>query len=321
MPALLASLPASANDWLNKLAKQAANTAIQQTAKNLSATASAPSSAQSPAPTMASAAVSYPAPTAAPRAARMRFEDGTILYGDYLADYWSRPDASTRGATPDSDALGHVIGKPLSFGGSRKVVGTADMQRKLEAIFPRVLAHPALAGIRGSSLRPGGGFGHANGGPMRHATAGQATLLAYPIRLEDPETHKFPDGTFHSPGEGVVLRIGVNDTDELDGRTPLGTWNGMTVLRAGYMFVIPNTERPLYVRDASGRQVVNPNLIDVTRPRSDIQFMTVYVGTDSAEHNEVVRQRVLPTSGFGRLVGVLYNTDWRTLLREVNDIR
>lgn len=320
-PVLLASQPASANDWLNNLAKQAANTAIQQTARHLSAPASVPAAAPVPAPAAANAAVSYPAPAVGPRAARIKFDDGVIFYGDYLADYWSRPDAGTRGATPDQDAPGHVIGKPLSFGGSRKYAGTADMQRKLEAVFPRVLAHPALADIRGSSLRPGGGFGHANGGPMRHAVAGQATLLAYPIRLGDPETHRFPDGTFHSPGEGVVLRIGVNDTDELEGRAPLGTWNGMTVLRGGYMFVIPNTERPLYVRDASGRQMLNPNLIDSSRPRTDIQFMTVYVGTDSAEHSEIVRQRVLPTSGVGRLVGVLYNTDWRTLLREVNDPR
>ena len=296
---LLAAQPAGAGDWPARLAKQAA-------------------------PAAANGAVSYPAPTVVPRASRIRFDDGTVFHGDYLADYWSRPDTGmrdTRGATPDRDAPGHVIGKPPGFGGSRDHAGAADMQRKLEAIFPRVLAHPALAGIRGSSLRPGGSFGHANGGPMRHALAGEVSLRAYPIRLDDPDTQKFPDGTFHSPGEGAVLRIGVNDTDQLEGRTPLGTWNGMTVLRGGYMFVIPNTERPLYLRDASGRQVLNPNLIDSTRPRADIQFMTVYVGTSSAEQSEVLRQRVLPTSGFGRLVGVLYNTDWRTLLREVNDPR
>lgn len=311
---LLASPPAWANDWLNKLAKQAANTAIQHTARQLGAPRPAPAAAAG------AAAVAAAAP-AAPRAARFTFDDGAIFHGDYLADYWSRPDALTRGATPDRDAPGHVIGQPASFGGSRKYPGSAELQRKLEAIFPRILAHPALAGIRGASLRPGGGFGHARGGPMGHALAAQATLLAYPIRLDDPATQRFPDGSFHSPGEGAVLRIGVNDTDELEGRAPLGAWKGMTVLRDGYMFVIPNTERPLYLRDASGRQVLNPDLIDVSRPRADIQFMTVQVGTSSSEHGEIVRQRVHPTTEVGRLVGVLYNTDWRTLLREINDPR
>ncbi|MBQ5948431.1 hypothetical protein [Massilia sp. ST3] len=319
--ALLASGPARANDWLNNLAKQAANTAIQQTARQLGAPRAAPPAAPAPVAAAAGAIPVYPAPAIVPRATRITFDDGVVFHGDYLADYWSRPDPVTRGTTPDRDAPGHVIGKPTSFGGSRKYPGTADLQRKLEAIFPRVLAHPALANIRGASLRPGGSFGHERGGPMGHALAGRATLLAYPIRLDDPDTRQFPDGSYHSPGEGAVMRIVVNDTDELERRAPLGAWNGMTVLRDGYMFVIPNTERPLYVRDASGGLVLNPNLIDTTRPRSDIQFMTVYVGTTSSEHNEVVRQRLHPTSEFGRLVGVLYNTDWRTLLREVNDPR
>lgn len=270
-----------------------------------------------PGPDMAAPA---PAPVS-PARKRIRFDEGAIFHGDYLADYWSRPDANTRGATADLDAPGHVIGKPAGFGGKLSQPGVNEMRRKLEAIFPRVLSHPALAGIRGASLRPGGGFGPERGGPMGHAVAGRATLVAYPIHLGAPETQKFPDGSFHTPGEGPVLRIAVNDTDELEGRAPIGTWNGMTVLRGGYMFVIPNTERPLHVKDASGRLVLNPHLIDLSRPRADIQFMTVHVGTTSSEHGEIARQRVHPATGIGRLVGVLYNTDWRSLLREVNDPR
>jgi hypothetical protein len=34
-----------------------------------------------------------------------------------------------------------------------------------------------------------------------------------------------------------------------------------------------------------------------------------------------VHRRVRPTGNTGRLVGVLYNTDWEALLQEINQLR
>ncbi|WP_020653088.1 hypothetical protein [Massilia niastensis] len=312
--ALAASQPASANDFLNGLAKQAINSAFQKVLAGQPGT-------PRPAPAVAAASGAAGGAPLAPPRARIRFDEGAIFYADYMADYWSRPDAVTRGTTPSADAPGNIVAMPSRFGGKLNQPGVAEMRRKLEAVFPRVLAHPALANIRGASLRPGAYFGHGRGGPMGHALPGKASLIAYPVNLADPLTQKFPDGTFHTPGEGPSLVISVNDTDELAGRQPVGTRNGMTVLRDGYMLAISNTDRPLYVSDGSGGQVMNPDLIDTSRPRSDIQFMTVYVGRSSSETSEIVHQRVHPTTNTGRLVGVLYNTDWRALLQEVDGIR
>ena len=300
--ALLAAQPAFAAGYLGNLDRQVFDNAVEH------------------GPGQAAVARTGATVTGRPAPARIRFDDGTPFPADYMADYWSRIEGEARGATPSEDAPGHILIKPDRFGGAVTEPGAPQLQRKLEAVFLRVLSHPALAHIRGASLRPGGSIGH-EGGAQRHALAGKAVLLAHPLNLADPNTKKFADGSYHTPGEAPVMKISVNDPDELYRREPIGSWNGMIVLRGGYMLVIPNTERPLYVRGADGRQVLNPQLIDATRPRADIQFMTVYVGTDSSEHSEIVRQRVLPTSGVGRLVGVLYNTDWRSLLREVNDPR
>lgn len=259
-------------------------------------------------------------PSRAP-GSRIRFDDGSIFHADYMADFWSRPDAPARGATPSRDAPGNVMRTIGRFGGKQDQPGAAAMRRKLDAVLPRLLAHPALAGIRGASVRPGGYFGHQRGGPMGHAIPGRTTLTVYPVNLDDPLTRAYPDGTFHTPGEGAGLRVIVNDTDELARRAPRGTWRGMTVLRDGFMLVVPNTDRPLYVATPDGGQVMNPDLIDTSRPRSDIQFMVIEVGTSSSEHSEIVHGRVAPAGETGRLVGVLYNTDWRAFLAEIDAIR
>lgn len=55
--------------------------------------------------------------------------------------------------------------------------------------------HPALAGIRASILVWFASFGHERGGPVTHAIPARMALMAYPIRLADPQTKRYPDGT------------------------------------------------------------------------------------------------------------------------------
>jgi hypothetical protein len=258
------------------------------------------------------------APALACAATRITFEDGTILYADYLVRYWENPSAVTRGATPDEDAPGNIMRKPGRFGGKRQGPGFVEMQYKLETLASRVLEHPALANIRGSSLLWFASFGHERRGPVTHAIPARLALMAYPIRLADPETKRFPDGTFHSPGEAPSLVITVNDPDQLEDRQPVGTWQGMTVLRGGHMFALSNNGRPLYVAGPDGRMVVNPDLVDTARPRSDIQFMTVYVGMASHDASALAHRRIAPLGGIGRLVGAMYNSDWRALMQDAN---
>lgn len=309
--ALAAAQPAAAGDFLKGLARQVAGDTVQALARQVTA---------QPARTAVPALAGAPYVRAGSQPPRMRLEDGTVVYADYIADYWSRPDAVTRGSTPDTDAPGHIMRKPSHFGGSEKKPGFAEMQRKLETVVSRVLQHPALAGVRGASLVWFASFGHDNGGPLGHALPGRLKLIAYPIRLDDPETRRYPDGTYHSPGEGPSLEITVNDPDEIGTRASNGSRQGMTVLRKGYMFVIANTDRPLYVDDG-GRMIVNPGLVDTSRPRSDIQFMTVYVGAGTPAMDALTHKRLDPTSNTGRLIGVLYNTDWRAVLQEANAVR
>lgn len=46
-------------------------------------------------------------------------------------------------------------------------------------------------------------------------------------------------------------------------------------------------------------------------------YMTIRVGTASSTWKETVRKRVTPTSTLGRVIGVIYNTDWNQVLYSV----
>lgn len=334
--ALLASQSALAGGQLGDFFKQAATKALQETAnRNLQqATEKAVqqmTAPPAPAPKAAPASTpSVPAPAtpavafASGKQTRAHFEGGTPFHPDYLVEYWSNPNAQTRGDTPSADAPGHLIATKPTFGGNLKEPGVPEMRRKLEAVMARLLEHRALKDIRGSSLSPGGGFGHDRGGPMGPAVAGSVSLNAYTIFLDSSDTIKFPDGTYHTRLlEGDTLSVAVNDDSLLFGRHPIGTWKGMTVIArgGGYMLAIANTDRPFFITNEYGQQVPNPELIDPSRPRTDIQFMTAYVGTASTTWADIARMKEKPTSGVSRLLGVLFNTDWPSLLKEVNSIR
>jgi hypothetical protein len=308
--ALLAAQPAAANDFLNNLARQVVGDTVQAVSRHVTAKAA---TAATPAVPAAPAAAA-PYVRAGAKEQRMRLENGEPFHADYIIDYWSRPDAVTRGSTPDLDAPGWIMPIPTKFGASKKGADYALLQRRLERIIARVMAHPALVGIRGASLTWSADFGYDGG---KRSLVADISMLARPIDLDDPKTKRYPDGSFHTPGEGPVLRITVNNPEEIGVRRSSGKHKGMTVLRHGYMFVVPNTDRPLLVGPADDTQV-NPDLLDDARPRSDIQFMTVYVGAFIPSELHLVQKRIDPVGNAGRLIGVLYNIDWQAVLAEAS---
>ena len=307
---LVAAQPAAASDFLDKLAKQVVGDTVQAVARH--ATAKAAAAAAPGAPT-----ASAPTARAGAREQRMRLENGEPFHADYIIGYWSRPDAPTRGSTPELDAPGWIMPIPSKFGASKKGADYALLQRRLERIIARVMEHPALVGIRGASLTWSANFGYDGG---KRPLVANISMLARPISLDDPKTKRYPDGSFHTPGEGPVLEITVNNPEEIGSRRSSGSYKGMTVLRHGYMFVIPNTDRPLLVGPADDTQV-NPDLLDDARPRSDIQFMTVYVGAFIPSELHLVQKRIDPVGNAGRLIGVLYNINWHAVLKEASALQ
>ena len=307
---LVAAQPAAANDFLDKLAKQVVGDTVQAVARHATAKAAAAAAPAAP----AAGAITV---RAGAREQRMRLENGEPFHADYIIDYWSRPDALTRGSTPELDAPGWIMPIPSKFGASKKGADYALLQRRLERIIARVMEHPALVGIRGASLTWSANFGYEGG---KRPLVANISMLARPISLDDPKTKRYPDGSFHTPGEGPVLEITVNNPEEIGSRRSSGSYKGMTVLRHGYMFVIPNTDRPLLVGPADDTQV-NPDLLDDARPRSDIQFMTVYVGAFIPSELHLVQKRIDPVGNAGRLIGVLYNIDWHAVLKEASALQ
>lgn len=245
-------------------------------------------------------------------------ENGETFYAGYIVDYWKQPVASWQASgNPSKDAPGHVQIKP-ALGGAQKHAGSAEMRLKMEKILAQLLKHPALKDVRGVSLGTGGGFYREKGSSMGPILAAHLTINAYPINLNDPATRRFEDGTYATPGEGDVLRISINDPDMLERRGVNGTYNGAALVSRGntHMLVVSANGRPLGVGQP-GQEVVNPDLLDTTRPRTEIQFMSIHVGAASSTWSEIVRKRVAPTSPVGRLIGVAYTTDWNQMLRDV----
>ncbi|HWJ96198.1 MAG TPA: hypothetical protein VNT33_15835 [Telluria sp.] len=337
--ALAAAQPAVAGDLFKGMLQQAVNGVAQQTANKVqSAATNAVNAAFAPPATPPSQAAPAPVPAAPVKAApdgmvstplpeatggKTGYQFTEPFYGEYIAEYWARPDAPVRGDTASEDALGNILSKP-PFNGDGKQPGVADIQRKLAVLLARTLEHPALKNIRGSSLRAGSGIVKARGGAMKQAVAGSASLIAYQVFLDNKQTKQFPDGTYHTFGlEGPSLEIAVNNTDVLEERWPVGSFNGGIVVARGgmYMLVIPNSDRPVYLTEGTGRSVrykLNPDLIDPSRPPGEVQLLTVYVGMASNTQSDIVHRKVKPTSNAGRLYGAMFSTDWPALLKEAN---
>jgi hypothetical protein len=242
----------------------------------------------------------------------------------YIVEHWrNHPDGGPPENTPSGQARGHVPARP-GFGSSAAMMrepGAAEMKRKLEQLFARLLANPALRDIRGSSLDGGIALGsRRGGGAATTSMGGWAGLLAYPIKLDDPRTRQMPDGTVHTPGEGASLNILVNDMNQAP--QIIGTYNGLTLIRRGGNFgvLVLNTDRPLTIvrQTASGsREQINPDLLDPARAPADIQVLMVYVGAGTPGQNALSRGEVSPISGYGRLLAATFTTDWPALVREL----
>ena len=232
----------------------------------------------------------------------------------YIAQAWQQPATITGMPGEAASVRGHVEPVP-TYGGKLTTAGAPHMRVKLDALYALLLSQAPLTNPQGVSLIGGGGFGHRRGGPMGPAIAASLTVRAHPIKLADKATVRHADGSAHTPGEGDSLTVVVNDLDVLSDSTVLGTYNGLTLLRrsGGYQLVAMNTTRPLLVNGA-----VNKDLIDPSRPASDIQFMVAYVVTSKATWSALPKGQVHPASGTGRLLGTLFTADWANLLKQVD---
>jgi hypothetical protein len=242
-----------------------------------------------------------------------KLQNGARFTPHYVVQRWQQPAGVAPMESASGQARGHVTTQ-TSFGGDLGVPGGAEMRRKLDRMFAMLLKEPSLALPRGVSLVPGGSFGGSPGAPRGPAVIARLSIRAFPIRLEDPATVRHPDGTLHTPGVGDSLNVVVNDLREFRRTEVLGTYNGLTIMRRGpsdYQILLMNTDRPLVVNGA-----LNPDLLDASRPPSDIQFMVIYVGGSSPVWAQLAKGQLPPASGTGRLLAAAYNTDWQRVFQQ-----
>ncbi|MDO9405820.1 MAG: hypothetical protein Q7T87_17450 [Polaromonas sp.] len=246
--------------------------------------------------------------------ADFKLESGAKFTPHYVVQNWRQPSSVAPLDGPSGAARGHVT-RQTAFGGDLGVPGGAEMRRKLDKLYALLLDVPSLNQPVGVSLVPGGSFGGSRGAPRGPAVVAHLSIRAFPIRLDNPATVRHPDGTVHTTGFGDSLNVLVNDLRALARPEVLGTYNGLTILRRGglsYQILLMNTHRPLL---ANGE--LNPDLLDPSRPPSDIQFMVIYVGGSSPTWVQLGRGQLPAGSGTGRLLAAAYNTDWPVLLRQI----
>ncbi|WP_332748980.1 hypothetical protein [Hydrogenophaga sp.] len=300
------SCQATANDLLNNMLQQAIGHAITRGIQNAGNTPPpiGPSSSH---------------PSSPPPSSTVEHDQTVSL--DSARDFspnninraWRQPD--TVGVAPGAGGAvrGHVEAK-TSYGGNAESPGVVSMRKKLDALYGMLLKQPPLMSPQGISVVPGGGFANPRPGATTKAVVGGLVVRAYPIKPDHMTTQSYPDGTFHTPGEGCSLNVLVNDTYSLRSSRLLGIYNGMTLFQrgGGYQLVVLNTPRPLLVNG-----VLNRDLIDPSRPASDIQVLVISVRAPSSTWSELERGQLHPASGAGRLLGVMFSADWRGLLRQI----
>lgn len=308
--------PSYGGDFLGDLINQTLSNATQGKSNGLDQALRAVTSGDASAPTSRSTGNSSPDNRPSTSGT------GTPFYGEYIADYWKQPGASTRGDTPSTDALGRMLVSKVNFSGKTNHPGAQGLRQKLERILAKVLPHPAINPARGASLTVSGLLGHGDMSPIGRILPGSVSINAYSIFLDSPNTRQYPDGTYITTGnEADSLRIEINDPGVLTDRMHAGTYNGIDLFRrgSGYMLLINNTSRPSTIPGrGNSAPVGNPDILDPNRPLDDIQIMTIYVGTSSNIWSDAARKKLKPTSTPGRLIGVMFSTDWASILDEVN---
>jgi hypothetical protein len=244
-----------------------------------------------------------------------RMFEGAPFYAQYIVDYWRQPPAMAS-ADPSRRTPGWTVDKTHTGGGPTTGPGVAEIRAKLDRLQGELLRHPLLRDPQGFSMTVSGAMGPARGGPMPVPATGAIAVGAYPLHLDDPATRRRPDGRYHTPGEASFLEVRVNELDDLDGRQPVGRWNDIALVNRGdgYMLVLNNSGRPLFLANPPYGYQLNPQLLDPSRPAGQIQFLTARV---SSQWRGMPQQQLDPASSLGRMIGVLFLTDWKALLRQV----
>ncbi|WP_252273475.1 hypothetical protein [Pseudomonas subflava] len=240
--------------------------------------------------------------------ARMFYDEP--FYAQYIVDYWRAPRDTSR-LTP-----GWYPDKPFGGGGPTSGPGVAEIRGKLLRMQGELMKHPLLKDPHGFSSTVGGAMGPVRGGPMPTPATGGVSIGAYPLHPNDKTTVRMPNGRYRTPGEASMLVLRANELEDLVHRKPVGRWNDIAMVerRGGYMLVLNNSGRPLYLADPVYGYRLNPQLLDRSRPAGEIQFLTVSV---TSEWRGMPQKQLEPANTLGRMIGVLFLTDWKALLRQV----
>ncbi|MEW5687536.1 MAG: hypothetical protein AB1942_21690 [Pseudomonadota bacterium] len=244
-----------------------------------------------------------------------------------IVQFWRTHPATVLTGDPSKDARGTVyrtLGPPhISPRAAATPAEVALFKRRLQVVLDALLAQPSLQDPRGLSVVAGANISRISVDEGVGSLIAEVNLLGRPILLDDPKTTRAKDGRYFTPGEGVVLRVGLNAAGFLQEKWPTVRPDGRTITPLGSgahtSFVISSVPVP---PDSTARSLV-------ARWEKDRSWtggpgeasMVVYTSSYRQENDRLEAGQLPPTDPAARFAAAVAMVDWSALRARLLEIR
>lgn len=243
----------------------------------------------------------------------------------YLADFWKTwPQAKVRGEaggpeTAPGDVPASIPASSVSNAGV-PAEATGPLLRQANALYAQLVRLPVIQRSQGIALVPSVRL------RVTRDPAG-VEVYGFEMRIEAYGLATPPSRTAEGRwrGDRGAWRAGLRICSNcmVDYGPAWGRYEGRQVVFLNPLSaLVTATNRPLHVsefRGGGGEKIPNPELFDPTRPKTDIQVLTVKPVVKSPYEGRWAGQGSLnPDSAYGRLIAATFLTDWRAPIDAVN---
>lgn len=240
---------------------------------------------------------------------------GGLAYWDYLVRYWETyPHAKERaGHTPRLGRVHFTIqASQVEHGWAPPPGVRAELERQAQAVVDAVLAHPYMQRSEDVATSAMATY------TRRRDQAG-TEVYGFQVRFGfgklRRDARQAPDGRWDGNLPGPASLV-IHSNFVPSGWRSAGFYRGIEVL-GNRAPLIKSIERPIWVsefRGGQGPSILNPELFDPARPKTDIQVLVV----ESSAQRFVGGPRTAPDTDIARSVAAAFSTDWKDLVDRLN---
>lgn len=232
---------------------------------------------------------------------------------DYLVRYWEQyPNAKERrGHTPRLGRVHRTIQASQVEERWSPPPGVIDeLHRQAQTIIDAILEHPFMARSEGVKFYPYITY------TRRRDRAG-TEVYGFQLNISFPKIvgGQAADGRWDQTLPGTTQMVIMSNVAPASNESPIGAYRGLNMV--GLREIVLNTTgRPLWLsefRGGQGKPIVNPELFDPARPKTDIQTLIIKAGA-----HQIGGYAIAPDHEIGRNVAAGFLTDWKGLVDRLN---